>query len=166
MACPSIAFSTRPTLIRFIYYKLLTLVPVSAAITAMFRQSDSLIWPILYVAACLTHAGIMNHAKCPHCPYYKMGARTFSCFIWWGTPKLWADREGPEPTWVGKYATFGMAVAGGRSLPPGARAAGGVCCECSEGADNMSVGTVAGKSGGDATGWPSAPFRPTTRLGD
>jgi hypothetical protein len=110
MACPSIGLSTKPTLTRFIYYKLLTLVPVSAAITAMVRQGDSLIWPILYVAACLTHAGIMNAAKCPHCPYYKMGAGTFSCFIWWSTPKLWADREGPERAWVGKYAVFGIAV--------------------------------------------------------
>jgi hypothetical protein len=110
VACPSIGISTKPILIRFIYYKLLTLVPVSAAITAMLRQGDSFIWPILYVAVCLTHAGIMNAAKCPHCPYYKMGAGTFSCFIWWGTPKLWAEREGPERAWVGKYASFGMAV--------------------------------------------------------
>jgi hypothetical protein len=35
MACPSAALSTTPTLYRFIYYKVLTLIPVSAAIIDM-----------------------------------------------------------------------------------------------------------------------------------
>ena len=43
-------------------------------------------------------------------PYYMMGGKTFGCFIWWGTPKLWAERQGPEPPWVGRYAVFGMDV--------------------------------------------------------
>ena len=110
MACPAVALSTVPTFTRFVYYKLLTLVPVSAALTAMIRYGDSLLWPALYVGLCLGHAAVMNAAKCPHCPYYKLGDRTFGCFIWWGTPKLWAERSGPEAPWVGRYAMFGMAV--------------------------------------------------------
>lgn len=47
MACPSIALSTEPTLTRFIYYKFLTLVPVTAALTAMARHGESILWPIL-----------------------------------------------------------------------------------------------------------------------
>jgi hypothetical protein len=43
MACPSIGISTQPTFTRFVYYKLLTLVPVSAAITAMLRHGESII---------------------------------------------------------------------------------------------------------------------------
>lgn len=109
MACPSLGISMKPTFTRFIYYKLLTLVPVSAAITAMVRHADSLAWPVLYVLACLLHASVMNAAKCPHCPYYRRGDRTFGCFIWWGTPKLWRNRNGPEARWVGTYAFFGMA---------------------------------------------------------
>lgn len=104
------ALSAKPTLPRFIYYKLLTLVPVTVAITAMVRHGESLVWPFVYVGVCLTHAGIMNAAKCPHCPYYKMGKGTFSCFIWWHTPKLWGDRVGPEAPWVKRYAVLGMAV--------------------------------------------------------
>ena len=110
MARPTVGFATEPILTRFIYYKILTLVPVSAALTAMLRHGESVLWPLLYVGLCLAHAGIMNAAKCPHCPYYKLGNRTFRCFIWWATPKLWAERDGPEQPWVGQYAKFGMAV--------------------------------------------------------
>ena len=110
MHCPTFGLSTTPTLARFIYYKTLTFVPVSAALIAMVRHGASILWPVLYVGVCLTHAGIMNAAKCPHCPYYKMGDRTFACFIWWSTPKLWANRDGPESPWVKQYALFGITV--------------------------------------------------------
>jgi hypothetical protein len=50
MACPSVGVSTKPPLTRFIYYILLTLVPVSAAITAMVRHADSWAWPVVYLA--------------------------------------------------------------------------------------------------------------------
>lgn len=110
MACPSVGISTKPTVARFLYYKILTLVPVTAALTAILRHGDSPIWAGLYLGLCLTHAGIMNSAKCPHCPYYKMGDRVFGCFIWWNTPKLWPNREGPEAGWVKNYSLFGMSV--------------------------------------------------------
>jgi hypothetical protein len=110
MACPTAALSTTPTLDRFIYYKVLTLVPVCAALIAMMTHAGSLLWPALYVGLCLTHAGIMFSVKCAHCPYYKMEGKGLRCFIWWGTPKLYKPREEPEPAWVGKYAMFGMMV--------------------------------------------------------
>lgn len=110
MACPSVGITTKPTLSRFIYYKILTLIPVSSALTALILHGQSRVWAFVYVGLCLTHAGIMNAAKCPHCPYYKMGDGTFACFIWWSTPKLWADRDGPERPWVKRYALFGMSV--------------------------------------------------------
>jgi hypothetical protein len=110
MACPSAALSTTPTLDRFIYYKVLTLIPVSAAIIAMVRVSGSFLWPLVYVGVCLTHASVMYTIKCPHCPYYKMEGETLRCFIWWGAPKLHPERQVPEKKWVGKYANVGMAV--------------------------------------------------------
>lgn len=110
MACPSIGITTTPTLSRFIYYKILTLVPVTAALTTILRHGETPLWAFLYVGLCLAHAGIMNAKKCPHCPYYRMGERTFACFIWWGTPKLWPNRDGPEPGWVKHYALFGVSV--------------------------------------------------------
>jgi len=110
MACPTVGLSTTPTLTRFIYYKILTLIPVSTAVLAMTRHGESILWPLLYVGLCLTHAGVMNAAKCPHCPYYRMGNRTFACFIWWNAPKLWADRANREAPWVKRYALFGILV--------------------------------------------------------
>ena len=110
MVRPTVGLSTKHSFTRFIYYKTLTLIPVSTALIAMIRHGESVVWPILYGGLCLTHAGIMNAAKCPHCPYYKMGDRTFACFIWWNTPKLWADRAGPEAPWVKRYALFGISV--------------------------------------------------------
>jgi hypothetical protein len=110
MACPTVGLSTKPTLARFFYYKTLTLIPVSTAFVAMIRRGESILRPIVYVGLCLTHASIMNAAKCPHCPYYQMGDRTFACFIWCNTPKLWAHRAGPEASWVKRYALFGIAV--------------------------------------------------------
>ena len=102
MARPAVGLSIQPALSRFIYYKLLTLVPVSAALTAMLRHGESAMWAVAYVGLCLGHAAIMNAAKCPHCPYYKAGDRTFACFIWWGMPKLWADRQAPKRRgWAG-----------------------------------------------------------------
>jgi hypothetical protein len=76
----------------------------------MFRHSGSLLWPALYVGACLAHAGVMYSIKCPHCPYYKMEGKTLKCFIWWGAPRLYQPRSGPERGFVGKYATLGMVV--------------------------------------------------------
>jgi hypothetical protein len=110
MACPSFALSTEPTLTRFVYYKVLTLIPVSAALVAMGRHAESLLWPVLYVSACLTHAGIMYGLKCTHCPFYKMEGTSLRCFIWWGAPKLFRPRDGPEADFVGRYSLFGMLV--------------------------------------------------------
>jgi hypothetical protein len=93
-----------------VYYKLLTLIPVSAALIGFTRYADSILWPLLYIGLCLTHAGIMYAIKCPHCAYYKMSGKTHRCFIWWGVPKLFEPREGPESKIVGVYAPIGMLV--------------------------------------------------------
>lgn len=110
MACPSLALSTQPTPSRFVYYKILTLVPVTTALVAILSFGESLWWLLVYAGICLTHASIMYTVKCPHCPYYKMEGSTLRCFIWWGAPKVWAPREGREHPLVGKYALFGMLV--------------------------------------------------------
>ena len=108
MVCTSQALWTRPTLGRFVFYKLLTLIPVSVAIIGIGRHASSPAWVGVYVGLCLLHAGIMNAIKCPHCPYYHRGERTFRCFIWWNMPRLFRPRTGPESRVVGIYAPVGM----------------------------------------------------------
>jgi hypothetical protein len=110
MTCPEEALVARPKLARFVYYKLLTLIPVSAALIAIVRYSGTLYWPLAYAALCLLHAGIMFSIKCPHCAYYKLPGGKLSCFMWWGAPKLYEPRDGPESKAVGVYAPIGMAV--------------------------------------------------------
>jgi len=110
MDCPQTALAAKPELSRYIYYKLLVLIPVSAALIAIVRHADSWFWPFVYIGLCLGHAGIMFTIKCPHCPYYQMGDKTLKCFMWWGMPKLYKARHGPESKFVGVYAPIGMLV--------------------------------------------------------
>ena len=110
MSCAPEALWSKPTLSRFVYYKLMTLIPVSAALIGIYKHEDWILWSCIYIGLCLLHAAIMNAVKCPHCTYYKMGEKTYSCFIWWKTPRLYAPRNGPESGFVAIYVPFGMLV--------------------------------------------------------
>jgi hypothetical protein len=108
--CPGTALETTPTPSRFLYFKIITAVPVFAALVAIARHADGWTWPLVYVALCLAHAGIMYAIKCPYCAYYKLESPRHRCFIWWGAPKLFRPRTGREPRYVGIYAPIGMLV--------------------------------------------------------
>ena len=110
MSCSSEALHTKPKLSRYVYYKLMTLIPVSAAVIGISRYAESWIWLWVYVGLCLSHALVMNAVKCPHCPYYKMGQNTFSCFMWWRMLRLYKPRAGLESRFVGIYAPIGMLI--------------------------------------------------------
>jgi hypothetical protein len=110
MVCSREALSSEPSLKRYVFYKLLTLIPVSAVLVALVRHAESLFWIGCYMGLCLVHAAVMNAIKCPHCAYYKMGEKTFSCFMWWRTPRLYRPRPGPESRFVSVYAPIGMLV--------------------------------------------------------
>lgn len=95
---------------RYVYYKLLTLIPVSTAVIAIARHSDAFYWPFVYIGLCLAHAGVMFTIKCPHCPHYHGDGRTLRCFMIWGAPKIVRPKSGPEHRLVGVYAPIGMLV--------------------------------------------------------
>lgn len=110
MMCPETGLLLRHEVSRFVYYKLLTLIPVSVAVIGIARYSEAFYWPFVYIGLCLLHAGIMFTIKCPHCPYYKMDGKLHHCFMISGVPKIYKPRPGPESRLVGIYAPVGMAV--------------------------------------------------------
>jgi hypothetical protein len=110
MACSKSGLLTEPEFGRFVHYKLMTLIPVSAALIAITRHAETIGWAVAYVGLCLLHAGIMFTIKCPHCPYYKIEGRTYRCFMFWKAPKLYAPRAGQERRFVGIYAPIGMLI--------------------------------------------------------
>ncbi len=110
MNCPATGLITRHEISRYVYYKLLALIPVSAALIAISRYSDTIYWPFVYIGLCLLHAGIMFTIKCPHCPYYKADGKIHRCFMIWGIPKIYRARPGPEKRVVAIYAPIGMLV--------------------------------------------------------
>jgi hypothetical protein len=101
---------TETELSRFVHYKLMTLIPITAAVIAISLHSETLLWPFAYVGLCLLHAGIMFTIKCPHCSYYKIEGRTYRCFMFWNVPKIYTPRPSPEKRFVGIYAPIGMLV--------------------------------------------------------
>lgn len=104
------ALNTQPDLSRYVFYKMLTFIPVSIAFVAIIRYSSGFLWPLVYALLLIGHAAVMYSIKCPHCAYYKRNGRTLKCFMWWGVPKLYKPRQGPEKKYVGVYAPIGMLI--------------------------------------------------------
>jgi hypothetical protein len=48
MVSPANCILVKPSFGRFVYYKLLTAVPVAAALIAIIRYSDAPYWPFVY----------------------------------------------------------------------------------------------------------------------
>ena len=110
MICPNTGLVTKHAYSRFLYYKLVTLVPFGTAIIAITKHAETIYWTLAYIGMCLLHAGIMFTIKCPHCPHYKASEKTHKCFMIWGVPKIYKDRPGPESRFVKMYVPIGIAI--------------------------------------------------------
>ena len=110
MICEKECLDVEPSFGRFLYSKLITAVPVATALVAVFRYSDSLAWPLIYVALCLIQVNVMYYFKCPHCPYYEKGGFFHKCFMMWGFPKIYKKRTGPTPSFLSKYVPVAILV--------------------------------------------------------
>lgn len=99
----------KPSFGKFLHYKIMTIIPLLIAFVSISRHSEGYVWLLIYCLLLLMHLGIMYSIKCPHCPYYKNGKRSFSCFIYWKTPKLWHERTTPASPIVMIYAPIGIA---------------------------------------------------------
>lgn len=108
MICPETGLLARPSYGRFIYWKLVTLIPLGTALYAIVTYAESIVWPLVYIGICMTHVFIVYTNKCPHCAYYHMGGRMHACSWLWHIPKLVKPRPGPQGRFVTKYVPFGI----------------------------------------------------------
>lgn len=111
MALPDTALLYKHGYGRFIFYKLMTAIPVFVAVLAILRYADSWYWLLAYVGICLTHAAIIYLSKCPHCHYYLAGdSKVHRCFFIWGTPKIRPPNSGPAPKFLSVYVPIAMLI--------------------------------------------------------
>ena len=109
MTCSNSSLLTSHGHGRFIFYKIMTAIPVFAATLAILRHADRWYWLVAYVGVCLTHATIIYLFKCPSCHYYKNGdAKVHRCFFIWGTPKLRRPSSNPAPGFLKVYVPLAI----------------------------------------------------------
>jgi len=108
MKCQTTGLITKPEFSRFLFYKFHSAIPLFAAFYAIFKYSEAIWWPLIYIGLCLLHVLIMFTIKCPHCAYYRIGGRMHRCTWIWGLPRIYKERTGP-PVRVAKfYPPIGM----------------------------------------------------------
>lgn len=71
MECSKYGLLTEPSPFDFLHEKLITLVPFSIALFALFKYSNNILWPLLYIGIIGSHMTHILLKRCPHCAYYK-----------------------------------------------------------------------------------------------
>lgn len=110
MICQETGLLVKPSYGRFVYYKLLTLVPFGTAILAIVRYADNMLWLFAYIGVCLGHVLIVYTNKCPHCGYYHLGGREHRCSWLWHIPKLVKPKPGPQGRFISTYTPIGILI--------------------------------------------------------
>ncbi|UCG61199.1 MAG: hypothetical protein JSV52_12865 [Candidatus Zixiibacteriota bacterium] len=110
MICHETGLLVKPSYGRFVYYKLLTLVPLGTALLAIFRYADSIVWPLVYIGVCLGHVFLVYTNKCPHCGYYHLEGRQHRCSWLWHIPKLVKPKPGPQGRFISIYIPVGILI--------------------------------------------------------
>ena len=110
MKCSKYGLLTEPSLFDFLHEKLITLVPFSIALFALFKYSNNLLWPLLYIGIIVLHMIHILLKRCPHCVYYKTGSKWHSCLWWRWVPKVKNEKEGPAPKYIGIYTPIALLI--------------------------------------------------------
>lgn len=108
MICSKYGLLTKPTLFDFLHEKLITLVPFSIALIALFRYSDSLIWPLFYFGIIGVHMTHILLQRCPHCAYYKAETKFLECLWWRWVPKIRKKKIGSPPRYIRTYTFIAL----------------------------------------------------------
>lgn len=108
MICSKHGLLAEPTLFDFLHEKLITIVPFSIAIIAIYRYSDGVIWLILYLGIIGAHMTHILLQRCPHCAYYKKDTKFLACNWWRWTLKIRKARNGPPPKYLSNYTPIAV----------------------------------------------------------
>ena len=108
MICSKYGLLTKPTLFDFLHEKLITLVPFSIALIALFRYSENLIWPLVYFGLIGAHMIHIVLKRCPHCAYYKADTKWLECLWWRWMPKMRKEKNGPPPKYIRTYTPIAV----------------------------------------------------------
>ena len=101
---------TNPTLFDFLYEKLITLVPLSIAIIAIYRFADTPLWLLLYFGIIGFHMIHILLQRCPHCAYYHRETKWLECNWWRWTPKFRKKKEGALPKYLSTYTPIAVLI--------------------------------------------------------
>jgi hypothetical protein len=77
----------------FLFYKLVSVVPLAAAVFAIAQESWT--WLALYLGWLLVHMVVVYRVLCTHCPHYGAEDGVTSCHFIAKVPMLFKRREGP-----------------------------------------------------------------------
>jgi hypothetical protein len=98
----------KPTLFDFLHEKLITLVPFSIALIALFRYSKNNLWPLLYLGIIGAHMLHILLQRCPHCAYYKAETKWHECLWWRWVPKIRKEKSSPPPRYISTYTPIAV----------------------------------------------------------
>ena len=98
----------KPTLFDFFHEKLITLVPFSIALLALFRYSESYIWTVLYLGIIGAHMTHIFLQRCPHCAYYKTDTKFHACLWLRWVPKIRKEKSDPPPKYIRTYTPIAV----------------------------------------------------------
>ncbi len=101
---------TKPTFTDFLHGKLIASVPFAAALIAIAKYSEPVLWPLVYIGIFLLHATHVYLRKCPHCAYYKAGDTIHRCHYIWELPKIMKERSGASSGYLRIYTPIAVLV--------------------------------------------------------
>ena len=99
-----------PTLFDFLYEKLITLVPLSIAIIAIYSYADTPLWLLIYFGIIGFHMTHILLQRCPHCAYYHRETKWLECNWWRWTPKLRKKKDGALPKYLSTYTPIAVLI--------------------------------------------------------
>jgi hypothetical protein len=81
----------------FLYFKLLTAVPLFTVLVGFWRTSPLMIAPyILWIAI---HMTLVYRLLCTHCPHYGAYDGKTQCHYLWAIPAIFKTQSGPQSFW-------------------------------------------------------------------